>query len=305
MEEQQNVDAANEPQAVEVNPSDQMQQIISSAENIEDSTVEAAQSSIKAVEYAGFWVRFAAVLVDGLVLIVPSIIVNVIFGKSLGVFMQYVLGWTYAIYMLNTRQATLGKMAVGLKVTTIDGGMPTTGKLALREILGKILDVVTLGIGYLMIVFTAKKQGLHDMIADTVVVYDPARKRRGWLVVMGIVFALIIPIMGILAGVILVSTNSAKNKAQDISVKASISALMPSAIIYGDDNGTFKGFKPDVSFKLIACSGQPVINISSDGKNIAIFAKSCSDSKIYFCDDKNGLVNVTADYAQTGSASCR
>lgn len=196
----------------EGNVSEQLQQIIQSSESIAPQREDA---TVAAVEYAGFWVRFAANLVDGLVLIIPSIIVNVIFGKNLGVFMQYVLTWTYAIYMLNTRQATLGKMALGIKVTTTNNDKLTVGKLALREIVGKILNLFTLGIGYLMIVFTEKKQGLHDKLADTVVVYDPTRKRRGWLVVLGIVFALVIPIMGILAGVILVSTNAARQKALD------------------------------------------------------------------------------------------
>lgn len=80
--------------------------------------------------------------------------------------------------MLNTRQATLGKMALGLKVTAVDGGKPTIGRLALREILGRFVNAITLFIGYIIIAFTEKKQGLHDMMVDTVVIYDPARKKR-------------------------------------------------------------------------------------------------------------------------------
>lgn len=278
----------------------QLQQIVASG------AAETAQIKPIQVEYAGFWVRFAAVLIDGFVLFIPNIIIQTIFGKSIGGFLAYVLMWTYAIYMLNTKQATLGKMAVGLKVTTADGSKPTIGKLALREILGKILNAFTLGIGYIMVAFTKKKQGLHDMIADTVVTYDPNRKKRPWLVVLGIIFALIIPTIGILAGIILVSTNTARNKAQDAATKASIASIMPEALIYYDANGTYTGFKPSVDFKPIECSGEPIINISADGKNMAIFAKNCSDDKKYFCNDSQNskITETSSDYAKSGAISC-
>jgi uncharacterized RDD family membrane protein YckC len=195
----------------EQNVQDQLRQIIPSAETIEPAAPLTTES--QSIEYAGFWVRFAASLVDGLILIVPSIIISAIFGKNIGYFMQYILMWTYAIYMLSDRQATFGKMAVGIKVIAADGSDQRTGKLALREIVGKFLNIITFGIGYFMIAFTSKKQGLHDMIADTVVIYDSSKKRRPWITVLGIVLALFIPIMGIVAGIILVSTSAARNKA--------------------------------------------------------------------------------------------
>ncbi|EKE25781.1 MAG: rdd [uncultured bacterium] len=187
---------------VQENVNEQPESIIKSSET--SSAPDASQAGqATAVEYAGFWVRFAAALVDGLILIIPVAIANVIFAKTLGgQFAGTISMWAYAIYMLNTRQATFGKMALGIKVISVDGKNATVGKLALREIVGKILNFLTLYIGFIMVAFTAKKQGLHDMIAGTVVVYDPARKRRAWLVVVGIVFALIIPIMGILAAVV-------------------------------------------------------------------------------------------------------
>jgi uncharacterized RDD family membrane protein YckC len=47
----------------------------------------------------------------------------------------------------------------------------TYGRAALREILGKFVSGITLGIGYLMVAFDAHKQGLHDKIADTCVIH--------------------------------------------------------------------------------------------------------------------------------------
>ncbi|MEP5613358.1 MAG: RDD family protein [Cyclobacteriaceae bacterium] len=66
-------------------------------------------------------------------------------------------------------QATLGKMAVGIKVTDTNGGRLTFVKALLRAI-GKILSGIIIFIGYIMAAFTDKKQGLHDMIAGSVVV---------------------------------------------------------------------------------------------------------------------------------------
>lgn len=197
--EEQNME---NPFGVESTPEQQMsseQQLKQIAEAVsEEVVVTEAVMPTQAVEYAGFWARVAANLVDGLVLIIPAIILQIIFGKgALGTLIGYILVWSYAIYMLNDRQATLGKMAVGLKVTTVDGGKPTLGKLALREIVGKFLDVITIGIGYLMVAFTEKKQGLHDKLADTVVIYDSARRRRKWLIaiapiIISVIFILIV-----------------------------------------------------------------------------------------------------------------
>jgi len=66
-------------------------------------------------------------------------------------------------------QATLGKMAIGINVTDINGGKLDFGKAFIRN-LSKILSYMILFIGYIMAGFTEKKQGLHDMIASTLVV---------------------------------------------------------------------------------------------------------------------------------------
>ncbi len=75
----------------------------------------------------------------------------------------------YAIMESSKAQASLGKMAVGIKVTDMDGQRISFGKGLLRSI-GKIISGMILLIGYLMAAFTDKKQALHDMIASTLVV---------------------------------------------------------------------------------------------------------------------------------------
>lgn len=66
------------------------------------------------------------------------------------------------------KQATLGKQALGIYVTDLDGNQITFLKATLRYF-AKILSTLILFIGYIMVAFTEKRQGLHDMIAGTLV----------------------------------------------------------------------------------------------------------------------------------------
>lgn len=74
-----------------------------------------------------------------------------------------------AIFESGKWQATPGKRITGLKVTALNGGKISMGKGILRGI-GKIVDTLTYGIGFVMILWTKKRQGLHDKIASTVTV---------------------------------------------------------------------------------------------------------------------------------------
>lgn len=74
----------------------------------------------------------------------------------------------FAYFESSEKQATFGKMALGLVVTDENGDRITFGKAAVRYV-AKIVSGLILLIGYLMQPFTAKKQALHDMIAGTLV----------------------------------------------------------------------------------------------------------------------------------------
>lgn len=75
----------------------------------------------------------------------------------------------YVLMESSSRQATLGKMAVGIKVTGLDGGRIGRGR-AFGRWASHLLAYVTLCIAYLVALFTDRKQGLHDMVAGTYVV---------------------------------------------------------------------------------------------------------------------------------------
>lgn len=217
------------------------------------------------VEYAGFWVRFAAVFVDGLVLLIPNgIIIFALKGGLLANLLSNIVSLAYVIYMLNTKQATLGKMAVGLKVTSIDGNKPKLGKLFIREI-GKILSAIIIYIGFLMVAFTKKKQGLHDKLANTVVIYDPAKKRRPWIVVISIIFLFIIPIVVFFASIVLVSLNSARIKAKEAAFQSEAKMTVPAMLIACNDKGKItigdlgspKNFNPAAAIKTLEYNCNP------------------------------------------------
>jgi uncharacterized RDD family membrane protein YckC len=143
------------------------------------------------VEYAGFWRRLAAHLIDGLLLGVAWFVVLVAIRTTyLGVtgreseemphstrdaivFLSWaasaILGWLYyALMESSAKQATLGKMALRIAVTDLNGQRVSFGR-ATGRYFGKIVSGIILCIGYFIIAFTEKKQGLHDIMANCLV----------------------------------------------------------------------------------------------------------------------------------------
>jgi uncharacterized RDD family membrane protein YckC len=119
--------------------------------------------------YAGFWLRFVAWLIDVPILAVMSTVIAVL-TLGIGSLFGIIIGWLYyALMESSSNQASLGKMALGLKVTDLNGNRISFGR-ATGRYFGRLLSGLILGVGFLMIAFTEKKQGLHDMIAETLVV---------------------------------------------------------------------------------------------------------------------------------------
>jgi len=122
-------------------------------------------------QYAGFWRRFVAWVIDVVILIVIGFIVNLILAEWLASTIGIFLGWLYFAGMeSSTRQATLGKGAMGIFVTDMDGRrisfLRATGRY-----FAKILSALIFMVGYIMAAFTARKQALHDLLASTLVLY--------------------------------------------------------------------------------------------------------------------------------------
>ncbi|WP_438823974.1 RDD family protein [Bacillus sp. JJ1773] len=79
----------------------------------------------------------------------------------------------YAYFVLMTRffNQTLGKMAFGLKVVDLKGQKLTWGTIIFREWIGRFISA-TIMIGYVVVAFLPKKQGLHDLFSDTTVIHE-------------------------------------------------------------------------------------------------------------------------------------
>jgi len=136
------------------------------------------------VSYAGFWKRFAAAFIDSIILTFGALIVGFTFGVAYAAatagtaqraeFSGYIIGiimeWLYAaIFESSSKQATLGKMALGIKVTDLGGNPISFGRATGRHF-GKIVSTIIFFIGFLMVAFTEKKQGLHDIMSGCLVV---------------------------------------------------------------------------------------------------------------------------------------
>jgi uncharacterized RDD family membrane protein YckC len=174
--------------------------------------METIESPIKSNNYyAGFWLRFAAFLVDRAILsvvttfmVIPSVIIIISISASLSDIQQVkdlfiegnlmkvsmiigiiillsifnlILGWLYFSLMESSKYCgTLGKIAVGIKVTDLNGDKLTFGR-ATGRYFAKIITNLTFLIGYILAGITERKQALHDLISNCLVVqkqYDNA-----------------------------------------------------------------------------------------------------------------------------------
>jgi uncharacterized RDD family membrane protein YckC len=139
--------------------------------------------------YGGFWIRVVAVIIDAIIVRVVVSPLHWIFGglglagmmggfhpRHLGILGGGVVliatlfgSWLYEAFMESSSyQATLGKMILGMKVTDLNGNRISFERATGRHF-AKWLSGMILGIGYIMVAFSDRKQGLHDLIAGTLV----------------------------------------------------------------------------------------------------------------------------------------
>jgi uncharacterized RDD family membrane protein YckC len=147
--------------------------------------------AIPGARYGGFWIRFVAIIIDILAVSIVVFPIGAVLALALGlaghavgmphhgvhlvrmmvtVPFNFLVNWLYgAGFESSSYQATLGKMALGLKVTDLAGQRISFARATGRHF-AKILSGLMLLIGYIMAGFTERKQALHDLIAGTLVV---------------------------------------------------------------------------------------------------------------------------------------
>jgi uncharacterized RDD family membrane protein YckC len=157
--------------------------------------------------YAGFWLRFVAYLVDGLIVGIPVAILVIVFIAIFGglaalhlpnvnnpnpdpaqvvgflaaifaailpiILVSVAFSWLYfAMMESSAKQATLGKAMLSLRVTDYNGQRISFGRATGRYFSKIITNLVPLAIGWILAGFTERKQALHDFIAGTLVWRD-------------------------------------------------------------------------------------------------------------------------------------
>ena len=164
--------------------------------------------------YAGFWRRVGACLIDYIVVGLAFTVLSFLIGALIGggnagaaraIASAVAVSWLlflfapwlyYALMESSSHQATLGKLAVGIKVTDQSGERIGFGQ-ATGRYFSHILTAISFGVGYAMVVFTSRRQALHDMVARTYVVrrefpaeevaaYGPAPDAPVWMAVIAV-----------------------------------------------------------------------------------------------------------------------
>ncbi len=141
------------------------------------------------VKYGGFWIRFVAKFIDGLILLVPQMLTQTLIMAALKPTMSanqppapgqvalmfvplifnFAINGLYSVILVSRYGATWGKMAVGLKIVTENGGKLTVGR-ATGRFFAELVSGFTMLIGYIMAGFDAEKRALHDRICSTRVI---------------------------------------------------------------------------------------------------------------------------------------
>ena len=207
---------------------------------------------------AGFFRRWLALIVDGLILGTPIAIVAIVLGmagagdnqeETTGSIIQgvyyllylLVAPFYYALQESSSAQATLGKRALGIKVTDLKGRRISFGH-AIGRWFAAALSYLTLYLGFLMAAFTEKKQALHDMVAGTLVVDKYAytdqpqlqkQELNGCLIAVVVAIFLFIPVTAILAAIALPAYNDYRIRSAEAACQAEAKAYMNSAVAAG------------------------------------------------------------------------
>lgn len=218
------------------------------------------------VVYAGFWRRFGAYIVDNLILsvafyalVIPIVILAALGGYPVGedddavpldvltlvLFLLYCVGAAlyYSLQESSSYQATLGKRAVGIKVTDAEGNRLSRGQ-AFGRWFAALLSYITLYIGFLLAAFTRRKQALHDMVAETLVVdrwaYTdmPERQQRhiGLLPILLVLILMIVPFAGILLAIAIPAYQDYTHRAR-VATVVDGTATLQSLILAGRSDG--------------------------------------------------------------------
>ncbi|GIN38763.1 MULTISPECIES: RDD family protein [Heyndrickxia] len=163
-----------------------VEQEIQLAAGSQGDVINTLQKNIE-YEYAGFWMRFWAYLLDLVVIAsIERLIIKPVFRVAdlsfdSSMFSPFTIAsvlifYFYFILMTKYFHATIGKMVFGLRVISLKESRLSWSTIIFREGIGRYISVL-IKLLYLLVAFTPKKQALHDIFADTSVIYERVRKQ--------------------------------------------------------------------------------------------------------------------------------
>jgi uncharacterized RDD family membrane protein YckC len=148
--------------------------------------IQEGDTSVTGFVYKGFWIRYLAELLDGIILgiifqvanlfitvppyeTVPLNPFSVLSMFSLSLSVNLMINISYYVFFNGKYGATPGKMVIGAKIVNTDGS-PISYTKAFARFFAEMLSAFILGIGYIMAAFDSQKRALHDRICNTLVI---------------------------------------------------------------------------------------------------------------------------------------
>lgn len=128
---------------------------------------------------AGFWRRFWAVIIDGLLLGIVNVILLIVL-HAVGYALDFIVQAAYFTYFEGSTGQTLGKRALGIRVIDYQTGGPLGYPRAFGRYVASLISAIFIYIGYLWMLWDREKQTWHDKIATAVVVPAEAYTSSGF-----------------------------------------------------------------------------------------------------------------------------
>jgi uncharacterized RDD family membrane protein YckC len=145
-------------------------------------SVTTHEPDIVSIHFAGFWMRFWAYLLDLIVIgSIERLIIHPLFRNFEIPLVEFnmfapisiasaIIFYLYFVLMTKYFHQTLGKMVFGLRVVDLKSDKLSWGTILFREWIGRFISA-TIVVGYIVVAFLPKKQGLHDLFTDTTVIH--------------------------------------------------------------------------------------------------------------------------------------
>lgn len=234
----------------------------------------------------------AAYWLDYLILLIPFVLLSLVPIPALNPWMQIGVWLAYKVVLeAGQRQATLGKRAMGIKVTDLQGRRISTGR-AFGRSCGSILSGLLLCLGFVMAGFTKKRQALHDVLASTLVVnarIDESEIREGRAtgtmpmttgVWVAVILLLVLPFgLGLVAAIAIPSYQDSMVRSKMNEVIAEAIRLKPEA---GEEIGRARSGGDGPPSRTVAPISQYVSSV--------------------LIDRANGVIRVGVDASKLGSS---